>query len=119
MGNTLADYYNKDGGAITLEQWGKLVGDQDYRVIARSDLPNGIYVSTIWLGIDHRIGRYDYSQRDPIIFESMAFAPIPPDSPLKLGRELDQKRYATLRQAKAGHNRMVAKYMKEGASGDS
>ena len=66
--------------------------------VAQETLPNGIYISTIWMGLDH-----NYGAGRPLIFETMVFG-------AKAGKDLDQDRYASLEEAKAGHAAMVKKY---------
>jgi hypothetical protein len=62
-------------------------------------LPDGKWVSTVWLGIDHRFG----GDGPPLIFESMVFSKAG-------GDELDCKRFATLGDARTGHDAMVLKW---------
>lgn len=64
------------------------------RRIARDVLPNGVEVSTVFLGLDH-----NFSDAGPaIVFETMVF-----------GGENDQAqvRYSTWEQAVAGHAQML------------
>jgi hypothetical protein len=68
----VSDYYNRDGQAITAEEWMKLSA-RSYRRVASTDLPDGRWLSTVWLGIDH-----NYGVGRPLIFETMLF-PSPDD----------------------------------------
>jgi hypothetical protein len=63
------------------------------RHVARTELPNDVTVSTVFLGLDHSFGR------DPQLFETMIF-----------GGDLDQTqdRYATRQAAINGHAHYVA-----------
>lgn len=101
-------YYHMDGTPYTgtrHEQtlaWGR---DFENRltnggVIGRDTLWNGIWVSTMWMGLDHNFGG-----GRPLIFESMAF-----EGPGPRSQDLDQDRYSTLEEAKAGHAAMVKKF---------
>ena len=74
------------------------------RIIKQETLPNGIWVSTIWLGIDHSFGG-----EKPLIFESMAF------KTKDGGEELDIDRYSTIEEARVGHERIVKKYARKPA----
>jgi hypothetical protein len=92
-------YYARDGSPLTLEQWaGSFQTRQDQKRVAETTLPNGRWVSTVWLGLDHSFG-----SGPPLIFETMVFP--------KEGEwgELDADRYSTEVDALAGHERMCAK----------
>lgn len=94
-------YYRLDGspypaGDEGLFEWCADFEDQKGRIVRQELLWNGIFVSTVWLGIDHNwagLGR-------PIIFESMTFHHLQPDY------EEEQWRYSTLLEAEAGHYAM-------------
>lgn len=92
-------YYNKEGKEIDQVEWVKLFGNFEYTVIKQEILPNGKWVSTVWLGLNHNFG-----EGKPLIFETMVFP--------KKGnyRDLDQARHSTLKEAKKGHKEMVNKY---------
>src|SRR5262249_17029814 len=74
-------YYDKQGFPIPAEpdahadepgwflpalKWAELHSDITYRRVAYDDLPDGSYLSTAWLGLDHHQGR-----GPPLIFETM------------------------------------------------
>jgi len=64
------------------------------QIVGRTELPGGVTVSTVFLGIDHS------SREDgrPVLFETMIFG----------GPHADfQQRYYTLAEAEAGHERAV------------
>jgi len=94
-------YYLKDGTPIhdTLE-WAKLMEDIKYRRVAKTTLPNKLWVSTVWLGLDHSFLRTG----PPLIFETMVF---------RNSESIDETRYSTWAQAKAGHIDMVHKWEKK------
>ena len=92
-------YYNKQGKVITREKWAKLMEDFEFKVVEQSILSNGLYVSTVWLGLNHQFGK-----GDPLIFETMVF----PNKGTWL--EQDCVRYSTLKEAQAGHKELVKKY---------
>jgi hypothetical protein len=93
-------FYDKDGSPIKQDVYrAKKYGELSYKRVAETTLPDGKWVSTVWLGIDHNHG-----SGPPLIFETMVF-----ESKDDLN-ELDMKRYATLAQAEAGHEAMVARW---------
>lgn len=62
-------YYDREGRPIALMEFARLLEDPAYKRVAEDTLPDGRWLSTVWLGIDHRL-------RDaglPVIFETMLF----------------------------------------------
>jgi hypothetical protein len=123
---SLPMYYRRDGTAIwygddeasmrraTLE-WAASFEKQD-RHVANTYLPNGIHVSTVWLGLDHSFSW----EGPPLIFESMAFAAAvnvhkASESSI-LSRDfeyhesLDCDRYTTEAEAAVGHVMMCLRW---------
>lgn len=94
------DIYDKDGKLIeAVEDFATLFENREYRRIAATLLPNGYWVSTVWLGINHRYG----DGGPPLIFETMVF----------IGEgsvDVDCRRYPTLAEAQAGHAATVAEW---------
>ena len=93
-------YYDRQGKPMSLKQWTlSFQGSFDKRRVAETTLPDGKWVSTVWLGLDHRFGM----DGPPLIFETMVFK----------GRdnmdELDMDRYSTEAEALAGHAALVKK----------
>lgn len=77
-------------------------GDGVGKRVAWDDI-NGVFVSTIFLGHDHRF--LNRGNEPPIVFETMIFG-----SPgMKLDQTLQeyQERYCTWEEAEAGHQRAV------------
>jgi hypothetical protein len=74
-------------------EWGKFFQDTDARRVARDDISADVYVSTVFLGLDHQFG-----SGPPLLFETMVF-----------GGTLDQEqeRYLTWAEAEQGHKEMV------------
>ena len=97
--------YDRQGKPIsdTLE-WARLFEDKVYQHVAETTLPNGKWVSTVWLGLNHR-----YADGPPLIFETMVFAVE--------GQwdERDCKRYSTEQEALTGHEAMVKKWSQKEA----
>ncbi len=75
------------------------LGDLDYKRVAATVLPDGKWVSTVWLGLDHNWG-----DGPPVIFETMVFA-----NPWN-SRDLDSCRYRTEADAMEGHAKMAAEW---------
>ena len=88
---------------IGMKEVEKLIKDREYKVVKQEVLSNGMWVSTIQLGLNH-----EWDSKKPIlIFETMVF-------PSKENySELDMERYTTEKQAIAGHKKMVNKWKKE------
>ena len=93
-------YFDKDGTPISdTLKWAKLFDNPDYKRVAKTTLPNGRFVSTVWLGLNHQFG-----DGPPLLFETMVF---PNDKDFG---ELDSERYSTESEARAGHQAMVDKW---------
>jgi len=99
-------YYQRDGkpytGATDMEillKWGNDFENIDLKRVAQDKLKNGVFVSTVWLGMDH-----SWFGGKPLIFETMVFG---------AGEEEEQERYSTEKEALAGHKRFVEKYRHE------
>lgn len=92
-------YYKMDGtpyeGNDPVLQWAKDM--EKGNKIKLTLLPDGIRISTVWLGLDHNLG-----EGRPLIYESMVFD--------KDRKELDQVRYATIEKALKDHDRLVKKW---------
>lgn len=76
-------------------QWAKWFEEsKTERQVCSTNLPNGVYVSTIFLSIDHSF----INNEKPILFETMIF-----------GGEHDgfQERYCTWDEAEEGHKQAI------------
>lgn len=84
-------YYDMDGNPIDMEQW--VYQFEKNKRIDETHLPGGVWVSTVWLGLNHQ-----YGNGPPLIFETMIF-----------GGPLDQyqRRYSTKEEAVLGHAEAV------------
>lgn len=97
----MSDYYDRQGNPLEMMDWAtRLTIDKR---VAETTLPNGRWVSTVWLGLDHSFA----PGGPPLIFETMVFP-----SKGDMG-ELDCDRYSTEAEALAGHARMVEKWTVE------
>ena len=72
------------------------LSDPKYKRVAEFTLPDGRWVSTVWLGIS-----YNFGGGRPLIFETMVFV-----SQENLD-DLYCEKYATEAEAQAGHERVV------------
>lgn len=78
-----------------LLKWGKWFEHNPNRTIAQS-LICDVWVSTVFLGIDHRFTMYG----EPVLFETMIFA----------GKyDQYQRRYCNIKQSEIGHIKAVSK----------
>lgn len=109
-------YYDRQGNPITMEEWAALMEADlrgEYRIVCRTDLPDGSWLSTVWLGLDHSFAVMWMSNEPPppLIFETMRFGdtmggedfPDPED-----GEPTSQVRYSTEADAREGHARILA-----------
>jgi hypothetical protein len=80
--------------SVSLFEWAEWFENFENRKIDRTDLDDGVYVSTVFLGLDHNFSGHDL----PILFETMVF-----------GGQYTNKgcRYSTLGEAKNGHWQIV------------
>src|SRR5687767_3446555 len=99
----MSDWYRLDADKNVigpLDDWmegARLLGIED-RKVARTTVYDGCEVSTVFLGLDHRMT--GVREGKPIVFETMVFGG-PFDG--------DGERYSTWAEAEAGHARFVEK----------
>ncbi len=100
----MVHHYDRQGNPMTMMEWASSF-DKVNRQVKETTVSHysrkwllfrtgwSAYVSTVWLGLDHRFGN-----GPPLIFESMVF-----------GGPYDQyqERYSTEEEALAGHIRIV------------
>jgi hypothetical protein len=89
--------YNRHGDPIGMEVYLTLLSDFDYKIVQQNALPNGRWVSTVWLGLDHSHSLGG----PPLIFETMVFPSRDNFA------EIWCERYATLEDAREGHERLL------------
>lgn len=95
-----------------LHEWARDFENINIKRVAQDTLLNGIRVSTIWLGLNHR-----YDGGRPLIFESMSFVPQHTKAEI-WGKTFEwieepigeQLRYATEEEAILGHKMLVKKF---------
>jgi hypothetical protein len=103
----IARKYRRDGtpypeGDEGLLEWARDLENFEGRVVRQETLPNGYWVSTVWLGLDHNFR----PTGPPLIFETMVINPS--------GEWEDyQERYSTENEAILGHMRAVEEYAKK------
>jgi hypothetical protein len=104
--------------AVGLYEWGKWFENTPRRLIGQEDVvgpDNKTYwVSTVFLGLDHSFG----PSGPPLLFETMVFERHEPCVVEMLGIEYTSdkdevyvRRYATLAQATAGHERAIQRVL--------
>ena len=81
----------------TLHEWGRMFDTPDARTVAKDEIGQWS-VSTVFLGVDHRMGE----PGPPLLFETMIFSAHDPR------HENDEStwRYSTWEQAEDGHRRV-------------
>ncbi len=82
-------------------EWSKWYSNINNRIVKKTDLPNDVRVSTVFLGMDHSFGYFmnnESNNHTPILFETMI-----------IGGEHDGycDRYATWEQAEQGHEEAI------------
>lgn len=95
------DAFDREGKKISLEKYGRLLDDPDYKIVQQEDV-GPYWVSTVWIGVDHNF----FDSGPPIIFETMVFAGSAHKDKTGL-LEFDMMRYATEEEARQGHFEMV------------
>jgi hypothetical protein len=94
-------HYNRRGELISLEEWARLFEDLAYKRVFQCALPDGKWISTVWIGLDHN---WDPNNSRILIFETMVFES-------REGMEdLEQDRYETELEAMLGHAATVQKW---------
>ena len=88
-------YYDRQGNQISYKEYDELL-NPTYKRVAETTLPNGLWISTVWMGLDHNWGA-----GPPLIFETMVFENG------DMGADLNMARYATEEEAIKGHEEMV------------
>jgi hypothetical protein len=92
-------YYDRQGQPLTPGVWAWRFADSSDKRLARTTLPDGRWVSTVWLGFDH-----PPHEGLPLIFETTVFGSR------GHSERVDGSRYSTEAEAIAGHTRLVAKW---------
>lgn len=91
-------FFDRQGNNISLEEFDDVMS-QDRRV-AETTLKDGLWVSTVFLSVDH-----NYGNGIPLIFETLVFKEK--DTGAKV---LDTRRYSTEAEALAGHDEVCAEW---------
>lgn len=84
-------------------EWGKWFENSKNRLVAQTELPGKILISTVFLGIDHNF----LSLGRPVLFETMIFADYGWDHRYC-------ERYCTWEEAELGHQKAI-EWAKENA----
>ena len=96
----MSEYFNRKGRPISKTEYFKLHADDEYRWVAETTLPDGKWVSTVWLGRNHAPD----DNSPPLIFETLVF------SPLGSHAVLMTRRYETEEGARIGHELAVLQW---------
>ena len=92
-------YYDRQGNPITMATWAETAEDISRKRVAEATVGR-LWVSTVWLGLDHGFG-----DGPPLIFETMIFAVDGED----VNWTVEYcERYSTEAATLAGHERAVA-----------
>lgn len=65
-------HFDRAGEPLTLGEWAILNSDFEYKVVAQSDVPP-VWLSTVWLGLDHGCFGFFDGGSEPLIFETIGF----------------------------------------------
>jgi hypothetical protein len=90
---------DEDGNVMpteNFEQWARWIGSSPQRIIEQTDLAGGVWVSTVFLGVNYST----VSGGEPLWFETMVFGP---DEATDSWTE----RCSTLAQAKEMHQKAI------------
>jgi hypothetical protein len=106
--NSVFDYYTLDGhktvGESNFMAWAKWFETAN-RVVKKTQVADGVEVSTVFLGIDHGdLSSHELGQpiHIPILFETMIFGGT---------RDGEMNRYATWDEAVAGHDEILKEFI--------
>lgn len=92
-------YFLRDGTRTDRDTWRQMQDRKDYTRVVETRLPSGLWVSTVWTGVDHQ-------DRDPPhIFETAVF-----DESGGLPRAIDEADHASEADARTGHQAMVERW---------
>lgn len=81
-----------------LKTWAEWFETHFQERIVKKDIIDGLYISTVFLGLDHRF----YDVGPPILFETMVFSKE---------EDLIKDRYCTWEQAEKGHGEIVKEHL--------
>lgn len=104
---------NKQPYEVSLEESYKLYSDINMKVVQQDKLDNGMFVSTVFLGMDHGWGDKTDPEYKPVLFETMIF-----DDSRDSDTDDYQERYTSYEDALEGHNKAleIAKNYRNGNS---
>lgn len=96
-------WLDRQGRPLTNEEVEPLLTHPTYKFIRQDILKNGVFLSTVWLGINHRF----FGNGPPIIFESAAFRNV------KDLTDMVGRRYATEEEALRGHFELMLELLEK------
>lgn len=102
-------WYAPDGTPLAdASEYQKYMGE---KIVAQTDIPDKeLWVSTVWLGLDHR-----YGDGPPLIYETMVFRLE--DGKQPTFEDIYSERYSDRKEAADGHARVVA-MIEQGETGE-
>lgn len=95
---------------VDWETWAEWFEEWQWRVIAQTQIKNGPWVSTIFMGLDMSHGRAP----EPLLYETAVFGPTTEEH-RSSGPDLDGKRSSTYDEALRTHEALVERWA-EGAT---
>lgn len=92
-------YYDLDGNPVPMREWARLfeARRQGKGIVEQTRLTGGVYVSTVWLGLNHRWG-----EGPPLIFETLIFDDLEDER---------MWRYSTFTEAFRHHHQLLGEIM--------
>jgi hypothetical protein len=92
-------FRDRQGNPLGLMDWARKLEDDSYTVVKQEILPNGLLISTVWIGIDEPDKALGFGHTP--LFETAVF-----DNRQSLSRVA----YHTEREALAGHHNKVTEF---------
>ena len=97
-------FWLRDGTPADAETWRRKQGDAAYVQVAKTTLAGGMWVSTLWLGVDD--GSLRSEDGRPLLFETVVFD-------VRERRGIDRARWPDEASAVEGHEALVAKWSRQ------
>ncbi len=99
--------FRRDGTPYTnVEEFCRDMLNDKYRCVKQEELPNGVWISTVWTGISLHNASSTPTSSPPKIFETLVFLTIDDES------HVTMQRYGTEAEAIQGHETLVRVYSK-------
>ncbi len=92
------EYFDRKGRRITSEELQRLLFQNDYKRVAEDAVEDTLWVSTVWLGLNHAWWPGGVEIFETMVFGAGSYHGVP---------DFGQRRYATEEEALAGHKEVV------------